>query len=69
MPTICADSGGVTHHPFHGEIDHFVDGVRNHEESHVSLYDAAKTHEVIYANEGSAATGGLVKVRYEASAT
>jgi hypothetical protein len=37
-------------------------------ESHVSLFDAAKTHEVIYAIDESAATGKPVKVRYEASA-
>ena len=68
VPTIRPDSGDVTHHPFHGEIDHFVDCVRNNVESHVSLFDAAKTHEVIYAIDESAATGKPVKVRYEASA-
>jgi hypothetical protein len=31
------DSGEVPHHPFQGEIDHFVDCILQNEESHVNL--------------------------------
>jgi predicted dehydrogenase len=62
VPTIRPDSGDVTHHPFQGEIDHFVECVLTGTESHVSLFDAAKTHEVCYAMDLSAAEGRAVRV-------
>ena len=62
VPTIRPDSGDVTHHPFQGEIDHFVECVQSGKESHVNLADAAKTHEVCYALEQSSQTGKPVKV-------
>ena len=65
IPTILPDSGDVTHHPFHGEIDHFVDCILNDVESHVNLEDAAKTHELCFALDESAAKGGeKVKLPY-----
>jgi predicted dehydrogenase len=62
LPTVMPDSGEVTHHPFQGEIDHFVDCIRKNEESHVNLEDAVKTHEVCLAIDQSAATGQPVKL-------
>jgi predicted dehydrogenase len=62
VPTIRPDSGDVTHHPFDGEISHFIDCIRNNEESPVNLADAAKTHAVCYALEQSAAEGRPVKL-------
>lgn len=62
VPTIRPDSGDVTHHPFVGEINHFVDCILNNEESHVNLEDAAKTHEVCFAMDQSAAEGRPVKI-------
>ncbi len=56
IPTIMPDSGDVTHHPFIGEINHFVDCIRAGKESHVSVADAVKTHEICLASEMSAAT-------------
>jgi predicted dehydrogenase len=56
IPTILPDSGDVSHHPFLGEIDHFVDCIRSEKESHVNIADAVKTHEICLATEISAAT-------------
>jgi predicted dehydrogenase len=56
IPTILPDSGDVTHHPFLGEIDHFVECIRSDMESHVNVADAVKTHEICLASEISAAT-------------
>jgi predicted dehydrogenase len=58
IPTIMPDSGDVTHHPFQGEIDHFVECIMNNQESPVNLEDAVKTHEVCIAIDQSAAQGG-----------
>jgi predicted dehydrogenase len=62
VPTIRPDSGDVTHHPFQGEINHFVDCILKDEESHVNLSDAVKTHEVCLAMDKSAAEGRAVKI-------
>jgi len=62
IPAIMPDSGDVTHHPFQGEIDHFVDCVLNDQESFVNLEDAVKTHEVAIAMDRSAETGQPVKL-------
>jgi predicted dehydrogenase len=58
IPTILPDSGDVAHHPFQGEIDHFVDCIRSGQESHVSLADAVNTHEACFAADQSAAQDG-----------
>ncbi len=65
IPTILPDSGDVSHHPFQGEIDHLVDCIRNDEESHVNLADAAKTHEIVFALDRSAAEGRPVQLPLE----
>jgi predicted dehydrogenase len=56
IPTILPDSGDVTHHPFVGEIDHFVECIRTGKESHANVADAVKTHEICLASEISAAS-------------
>ena len=58
FPTILPNNGLVEHHPFQGEIDHFVDCIRAGVESHVSLYDAVNTHETCFAISASARAGG-----------
>ncbi len=62
VPTIRPDSGDVTHHPFVGEINHFVDCILHDKESFVNLEDAAKTHEVCFALDKSVETGGPVRI-------
>jgi predicted dehydrogenase len=43
------ESSDVRHHPFQGEIDHFVDCILADRESHCNLADAVKTHEIVFA--------------------
>jgi predicted dehydrogenase len=62
VSTILPDSGDVSHHPFHGEIDHLVDCIRMNVESHVNVADAVKTHEICLATEISAKTGRSVSL-------
>ena len=63
VPTIRPDSGDVRHHPFDGEINHFVDCVLHDKDSFVDLADAAKTHEICFALEQSAREGRPVKIK------
>ena len=58
FPTISPTSGAVSHHPFRGEIDHFVECVRSGVESPVNLRDAVNTHEVCFAIDRSSQVGG-----------
>jgi len=62
IPTVLPSSGDVAHHPFQGEIDHFVDCILNDVESHANLEDAVNTHEVCFAAERSAAEGRPVRL-------
>jgi len=62
VPTIRPDSGDVSHHPFDGELSHFIDCVREKVESPLNLEDAAKTHAVCYALDRSAEQGRPVKL-------
>lgn len=55
VPTIRPDSGDVSHHPFDGELSHFIECIRENRESPLNLEDAAKTHAVCYAMDRSAA--------------
>ena len=58
IPSIMPDSGKVTHHPFQPEIDHLVDCILRDVPSHVSIEDAVKTHEIVFAFDDSADQGG-----------
>ena len=49
IPTIMPDSAEVTHHPFQGQMDHFVDCIRQERESHCNLEDGIRTCEVAFA--------------------
>ena len=62
VPTIRPDSGDVSHHPFDGQLSHFIDCIQTGVESPLNLADAAKTHEVCYALELSATEGRPVKL-------
>ena len=64
FPTVLPSSGLVGHHPFQGEIDHFVECIRTGVESHASLRDAVNTHQACFAiSESSRAGGRPVAVR------
>ena len=56
------DTADVTHHPFQGEIDHFVDCILNGVESHCNLEDAIRTHEIAFAALRCYETGKPVKL-------
>ena len=60
LPTILPNSGDVHHHPFDAQIDHFVDCIRENRESHCSVADAFRTHELCMAIDRSLAEGGRV---------
>jgi predicted dehydrogenase len=62
VPTIRPDNGDVAHHPFDGELLHFIDTIRNDVESPLNLEDAAKTHAVCYALDRSAEEGRPVRL-------
>jgi predicted dehydrogenase len=65
LPDITPDSSDVSHHPFQGQIDHFVDCLQRGEESHCNLADAIKTHEVVFAALECRRTGRPVKLPVE----
>lgn len=58
IPTILPDSGNVDHHPFDGEINHFIECIRQGCESHCNVADGWRTHEVCLAIDRSIELGG-----------
>ena len=58
FPTITPNSGLVSHHPFDGEISHFLDCIKNDVESHANVRDAVNTHLAVFAIDESSAAGG-----------
>lgn len=62
IPTIQPDTADVSHHPFQGEMNHFVDCILNNVESHCNLDDAIHTHEIILAAQQCYQTGQPVKL-------
>lgn len=66
LPDIPPDSSDVSHHPFQGQIDHFVDCLQRGAESHCNLADAIKTHEVVFAALECYRTGRPVKLPLQA---
>lgn len=55
VPCVLPDSGDVSHHPFQIEVDHFVECLLGGRESHASVEDTYKTHEICLAADLSAA--------------
>jgi predicted dehydrogenase len=62
LPTIQPDSSDVSHHPFQGEIDHFVECLQQGVESHCNLDDAIMTHEIVFAAQQCYATAQPVRL-------
>ncbi len=62
IPSVLPDSGDVTHHPFQAEVDHFVECILNGTESHASVADTVKTHEICLGADLSAAEGRPVRL-------
>ncbi len=62
IPTILPDSADVSHHPFDGEVDHFIDCLNRNRRPVPDLEDAAETTEVCLAAEMSARLGRPVRL-------
>jgi predicted dehydrogenase len=58
IPTVLPDSGDVRHHPFDGEINHFVECICAGRESHCNVADGYRTHELCLAIDRSIEEGG-----------
>lgn len=58
FPTETPNSGLVSHHPFDGEIGHFVNCILTGTESHANVHDAVNTHLAVFAIDQSCANGG-----------
>ncbi len=62
IPTILPDSGDVEHHPFQGEVDHFVECIVGDRNSHCDLDNVINTHEACIATMMSAKENRPVKL-------
>ena len=62
FPTILPDTPEVTHHPFPGEIDDFVQAILEDKEARLNIREDAKTYEIIFAAEQSAREGRPVRL-------
>jgi predicted dehydrogenase len=62
IPCILPDSADVAHHPFEGEISHFLDSIINDKRPFPDLEDAAQTHAICFAADFSAQSGKPVMV-------
>jgi predicted dehydrogenase len=58
VPTVLPDSADVHHHPFDAEIAHFVRCIVEDHQSHCTIADAARSHELCLAIDRSVAQGG-----------
>jgi predicted dehydrogenase len=62
IPCILPDSADVAHHPFAGEVSHFLDCIINDKRPYPDLEDAAQTHKVCFAADLSAESGRPVAI-------
>jgi predicted dehydrogenase len=65
IPTVLPDSGDVAHHPFTGQIEALAAAILDGDRILPDLDDAVKTHEVIFAADRAAETGGPVRLPLE----
>ena len=62
IPCVLPDSGDVAHHPFEGEVSHFLDCIIEDVRPFPDLDDAASTSAVCFAADLSAQSGKPVAV-------
>jgi len=62
IPCILPDSGDVAHHPFMGEVSHFLDCIVENRRPFPDLEDAARTHAICFAADTSAESGRPVRI-------
>lgn len=58
FPTITPNSGLVSHHPFDGEINHFLACIKSGTQSHASVRAVVNTQQAVFAIDESAKAGG-----------
>ncbi len=63
VPCILPDSADVAHHPFVGEVAHFLDCIIEDRRPFPDLEDAAQTQAICFAADLSAESGRPVKIR------
>jgi predicted dehydrogenase len=64
LATQLVDSGDVSDHPYQTQFEAFFKALRAGKEMpHTSLADAARSHEIIFAADQSAATGKPVRIK------
>ena len=62
IPAALPDSGDVNDHPYIGQLEYFVDCIRNNERPHNDLKASAHVHEVVFAIDEAIRTKRVVKV-------
>ncbi len=62
IPCVLPDSADVAHHPFQGEISHFLDCIIDDKRPFPDLDDAARTQAVCFAADLSAQSGKPVAI-------
>jgi predicted dehydrogenase len=62
IPCVLPDSGDVAHHPFQGEVSHFLDCIIDGKRPFPDLDDAAQTQAVCFAADLSAESGRPMKI-------
>ena len=62
IPCILPDSADVAHHPFEGEVSHFLDCIIADKRPFPDLEDAAQTHEICFAADLSAESGRPIAI-------
>jgi predicted dehydrogenase len=62
IPCILPDSADVAHHPFEGEVSHFLDCIVEDKRPFPDLEDAAQTHAICFAADLSAESGRPVAI-------
>ena len=65
FPTSMPDSGDVADHSYPGQLQHFVDCLRDGTRPTNDLAACMHVHEVMYAMDKSMKTGSIVKVPYD----
>jgi len=63
IPCVLPDSADVTHHPFTGEVSHFLDCIIQDRRPFPDLEDAAQTHAICFAADLSAESGRPIRIR------
>ncbi len=62
IPTTLPNSGDVAHHPFNAQIENFAAAILDDAPLLPDIYDAMKTHRLLFAADESARTGKPIRL-------